>query len=115
MADQPIKINVEYSSSSDLDTYLVTGAYGGIIPTGQAFNLNFYVERPKVPKGAEIELRPDGAVTTEKQIPAISIQERKVVFSGVMDYGTLKIISAWMNGKIAEWEHIIPDLKNRKP
>lgn len=90
------KIKGKYEYPADLKKEHVTGAFGGINPTGE-FLLCFYDEEQTLPQGYEIQVDDQGQVASENTTPNEVSMNRRVVSRFVMSLETAKMLKMWLN------------------
>lgn len=104
------KVRIKYLKSHDFKTVLATGVYGGITGNG-LIAANFFTDRPILPKYQTIDVNSNGVQqglpTDEKDGDLL----RDVQSCMLMDVNTAKIIVAWLDSKIDEYEKNFPKPK----
>jgi hypothetical protein len=110
MANRNIKIR--YLKSYDYKASLATGVYGGITANGM-INANFFTDRTVLPDSQIIEVDENGVQIGLPKDQKDGDLLREVQFGALMDVNTAKVIVAWLDSKIEEYEKNFPnkDLK----
>jgi hypothetical protein len=105
MANRTIKI--KYLKAHDFKTSMATGVYGGVTNNG-LINANFFTDRSVIPDYQTIEIDESGVPQGPPKDQRDSDLIREVQFSALMDVGTARVIVAWLDSKIQEYETKFP-------
>ncbi len=105
MANRNIKIR--YLKSYDYKASLATGVYGGITANGM-INANFFTDRTILPDSQLIEVNDSGVQIGLPKDQKDGDLLREVQTGILMDLNTAKVIVAWLDSKIEEFEKNFP-------
>jgi hypothetical protein len=101
------KLKIKYLKAPDFKTTLATGVYGGITGNG-LINANFFTDRTIIPKYQVIEVS-EGGVQIGLPVDERDGDLMREVQGGIlMDIQTAKVIVAWLDSKIDEFEKNFP-------
>ena len=104
----PKNIKIKYLKSHDYKVTLATGVYGGITNNG-LINANFFTDRPAIPDFQTIEVDDKGRAIGKPQDVKDSDLVREVQFGTLLDIRTAKVVVAWLDAKIEEYEKHFKD------
>lgn len=110
------EIKFKYIFSEDYNPRYSNGAYGGITPKGE-IAVNFYFERPGLPRYQSYEINEKGKLGKETARNPEDLQTSMVRFveNGViLDINSAKNIVDWLNEKIVSLEKMRNDQKESK-
>ncbi len=105
MANRNIKIR--YLKAYDYKASLATGVYGGITANGM-INANFFTDRTILPDSQLIEVDDKGVPIGLPKDQKDGDLLREVQTGILMDVNTAKVIVAWLDSKIEEFEKNFP-------
>lgn len=105
MANRSIKIR--YLKSYDYKASLATGVYGGITANGM-INANFFTDRSVLPDSQLIEVDDKGVQIGLPKDQKDGDLLREVQTGILMDVNTAKVVVAWLDSKIEEFEKNFP-------
>lgn len=101
------QIKIRYVKSYDYKSSLSTGVYGGITANGM-INANFFTDRAVIPDSQLIEIDENGLQVGPPKDNKDGDLLREVQFGALMDVNTVKIVVAWLNAKVEEFEKNYP-------
>lgn len=105
---------VTYLKTNDFRTNFASGAFGGITPQG-LIDMNFYVERPVIPKRVVVDYS-NSQNKIEKTISSEGLDGIvREVFGGiVLNKVTAQGLVVWLKDKIENIEKIEHQIQNSK-
>lgn len=103
-------LKLKYLKSHDFKTSLATGVYGGVTTNGM-INVNFFTDRTVIPDSQTIEVNEKGVSIGPPKDNRDSDLVREVQFGAMMDVNTAKVVVAWLDSKIEEFERNFPKEK----
>lgn len=98
---------IKYVKSHDFKTSLATGVYGGLTSNGM-INANFFTDRVIIPTHQSLEIDEEGKQQGSPKDIKDGDFVREVQFGALMDINSAKVIVAWLDSKIAEFEKSFP-------
>ena len=110
-------ITFKYIFPDDYNPTYVNGVYGGINPKGDLV-LNFFLERPALPKKETFSLMSSGTLGPQKDCSPEDLKTSMVRFIStgiVLDLRGAKEICGWMKEKIVELEKFQQLLSEQNP
>src|SRR5436305_1718500 len=93
------EITFKYVRSNFYRVIHANGAFGGISGRGE-IHIGFYSERPSFPDSSKMVISPAGQVGPE-QFEGSGYPIREIEVDVVVDLNTAKLLSLWLDSKIA--------------
>ena len=99
------KLRFKYVFDDDYNPVYANGAYGGVSPRGEIV-INFYHERPALPRDTFQGLSVSGFPEGEEEVPDEVSRTliRKVTAGVVMNYDTAKAVHEWLGRHLRRLE-----------
>ena len=93
-------IQIAYRQSPTYRNLYVSGAYGGLTPTGEIF-MGIYSQRLHFPQASSVEVDPSG---NSKEVDFVTDQGlvRDMEVGLMMDIGTAKAVHDWLHAKLED-------------
>jgi len=111
----PDKITFKYIFEQDYNPVFITGAHGGVIPSGE-IAINFYLERHALPKEETQRIEKDGKLGEVIHPVPEDLNESmvRIIKNGIiMTIPNAKVIHKWLGERIQEAENL-QSLKTQK-
>lgn len=108
MTDGKPHIVFKYLFAEGYNPLYVNGAHGGISPRGEII-MNFYMERPAIPRSIGHELNQNGTIGTEISVEPSDLKNsivRSVENGIIMNYQTAKDLHIWLGERLRELEAV---------
>ncbi len=102
----PKTVKIKYLKAHDFKTCLTTGVYGGLTGNG-LINVNFFTDRAVIPDHQEVDIDDKGRTLGVPKDFKDSDLVREVQFGTMMDINTAKIVVAWLDSKIEEYDRML--------
>ncbi len=103
-------VKIRYLKAYDYKAALATGVYGGLTSNGM-INANFFTDRVVIPDSQTVEIDEKGVAIGIPKDNKDGDLVREVQFGTLMDINTAKVIVAWLDSKIQEFEENFPKIK----
>ena len=100
-----IEIKIKYHIPDDHRLHYVTGAWGGVSPDGMV-EMNFYHERPPLPKDLTIKADADGKIINEEPNTKGYAGIRSVQTGITMNINTAREVLKWLEDNIEAFEKL---------
>lgn len=107
MGSKKETISFEYKISPNYSIYAVSGVQGGLNPHG-AVTVNFFAERPPIPRKTTHEIDKDGKLS-EPVVDGTDSIIRHVLFGVTLNPHTARLIANLLNEKADEYDKIIAE------
>lgn len=106
MPQEKPQITFKYLFPEDYDPIYVNGAHGGISPRGEIV-VNFYLERPALPRAISHEINPNGTIGGETAVEPADFKAslvRSIENGVIMNYQSAREFHLWLGERLRELE-----------
>jgi hypothetical protein len=103
----PKRVHYDYIKSNQFRVLHADGAWGGLT-SGGYINMNFYAERPPIPRQTSHDLSPDGSLQEIEELRNVrdAFAIREIEASIIMHPNAAARLRDWLDAKIREWDEI---------
>lgn len=107
------QIKIEYVKDKKYKSLPITGVWGGICPSGM-IQCDFYLERPKLPEHAIVDVEPDKKEKKIKETPKEQNSYIREVLMGVtMEPHVARSIGLWLIKKADQQKELFSKKDNK--